>query len=350
MLMSSTTSASKRIEALDYLRGFFILVIIIDHLWRWPNLFQFASGRGELWASAAEGFVIISGLLVGYIRGRKGLKKSFSEISKKLVLRGLMLYAWTLITTVILVGATWYLSFQSNVAWVPYAKYDWSSIITDTLTLNYAHLLTHFLYLYAIFLVISPLFIWLYRRGWWWLGLVVSIIGWLYGYSFDNEWMQWQALFFVPATAGFYLDEIIAFFRKLPSMAIYVVVGAGLLSIILSAVIILPLEPGSYTQNIFSREPLSIARICLSFIWFISLAWLFNRILPLLEKSLGWLLLPFGTKSLTAYIVHSFVMMAVALWIPLFTGFWQNTILVCIAVLVTWLIVTIPGINRVVPR
>ena len=348
--MPTTTLASKRIEALDYLRGFFILVIIIDHLWRWPNLFQFASGRGELWVSAAEGFVIISGLLVGYVRGRKGLKKSFAEISKKLVLRGLMLYAWTLITAFTLVAATWYLSFKSSIAWVPYEKFDWLNVIRDTLTLNYAHTLTHFLYLYAIFLVLSPVLIWLLRRGLWWVGALMSIAMWWYGFTFDNEWMQWQVIFFIPAIAGFYLDQIIAFFRRVPSIVIWLFVLFGLGSIIASAVIVMPNDPGMYKQGIFSREPLGIARIALSFVWFVTLAWLFNKILPLLEKTVGWLLLPFGTRSLTAYIVHSFVLMAVALVLPTLDGFWLNTLVACAAILLTWAIVIVPGINRIVPR
>lgn len=348
--MPTTTPASKRIEALDYLRGFFILVIIIDHLWRWPNLFQYASGRGELWVSAAEGFVIISGLLVGYVRGRKGLKKSFSEISKKLVLRGVMLYVWTLITAVALVAATWYLSFKSNIAWVPYEKFDWLNVIRDTLTLNYAHTLTHFLYLYAIFLVLSPVLIWLLRRSLWWVGALISITLWWYGFTFDNEWMQWQVIFFLPAIAGFYLDQIITFFRRIPSIIIWLFVLFGLGSIVASAIIVMPNDPGMYKQGIFSREPLGIARIALSFVWFIALAWLFNKFLPVLEKSVGWLLLPFGTRSLTAYIVHSFVLMAVALVLPTLDGFWLNTLVACAAILLTWAIVIIPGINRVVPR
>jgi len=348
--MSTATTASKRIEALDYLRGFFILVILIDHLWRWPNLFEYISGRGELWVSAAEGFVIISGLLVGYVRGRKGLKKSFAEISKKLIFRGIMLYIWTLITTVSLVAATWYLTFKSNVAWVPYDKLDWANVIHDTLTLEYAHTLTHFLYLYAIFLVISPILIWLLRRGVWWLGAIISIAGWWYGFTHDSEWMQWQILFFLPTIAGYYLDQIIAFFRRIPSPAIWAVTLCGLASIVISALIILPTDPGMYKEEVFSREPLTLARIGLSFVWFVSLAWLFNKLLPWLEKTVGWLLLPFGTRSLTAYIVHSFVLMGLALSIPMTSGIWLNTIVACGAILLTWAVVQIPGINRVIPR
>ena len=344
----STTST--RIEALDYLRGFFILVIIVDHLWRWPNIFEFVSGRGELWVSAAEGFVIISGLLVGYVRGRKGLKKSFSEVRKKLIMRGLLLYIWSFITTAVLVAASWYLVFKSSIAYIPYDRFNWSDLLRDTLTLNYGHTLTHFLYLYAIFLVISPLLVWLLRRGLWWVGLLISLAVWGYGFGTDSEWMLWQVLFFLPAIAGFYLDQIIAFFRRIPSSFMQIFIAVGLTSIIVSALIILPKDPGTYSPEVFSREPLSLPRIGLAFVWFGTLAWLFNKLLPWLEKTVGWLLLPFGTRSLTAYIVHSFVLMGISLLLPPLYGSWLNTLIACGAILTTWAIIRIPDINRVIPR
>lgn len=348
--MSSTSAVSKRIEALDYLRGFFILVIIVDHLWRWPNLFQYVSGRGELWVSAAEGFVIISGLLVGYIRGRKGLKKSFSEISQKLVLRGALLYVWTLITAFIFVAATWYLTYRSNTAFIPYAHGDWWNVIRDTITLNYTHLLTHFLYLYAIFLVLSPIVIWLLRQSMWWVAVAVSMAGWLFGDMLSIEWLQWQVLFFVPATVGFYLDDIVTYGRRLPSTVISPFMIAALGSIVVSAMIILPHDPGTYNLDVFSKDPMTFARILLSFMWFTALAWLFNKILPWLEKYIGWLLLPFGTRSLTAYIVHGFVLTLIALLFPSSPSLPLNTLYVCVAVIGTWAIVRSPSINRFIPR
>jgi hypothetical protein len=348
--MSQTTQVSKRIEALDYLRGFFILVIIVDHMWRWPNLFQFVSGRGELWVSAAEGFVMISGLLVGYVRGRKGLKKSFGEISKKLISRGLMLYIWAFITTVALVAATWYLTFRSNIANVPYAKFDWANVLRDTLTMNYTHTLSHFLYLYAIFLVISPLFVWLLRKNQWWIGAAFSLFIWGYGYIFSVEWMQWQLLFFLPATAGFYLDQIIAFFRHIPPIVIKGLVGISVVSIVVSAYIALPNAPGFYHSDLFAKEPMSLMRVALAFVWFSSLAWVFNRFIKLLERSVGWLLIEFGTRSLTAYIVHSLPVMLISLVLPNTSDFWISSLLIIVAILSTWAILKIPNINRIIPR
>jgi hypothetical protein len=350
MAMSSNSKIAGRIEALDYLRGFFILVIIVDHLWRWPNLFQYASGRGELWVSAAEGFVMISGLLVGYVRGYKGLKKPFAEISKKLIARGLMLGIWAIITTILIVTASWTLVFRSNIAYVPIAQFDWWNLIVKSLTLQYTHTLSHFLYLYALFLVAAPLLVWLLRRRQWWIGGVISVGLFVLGTFWKIESLQWQLLFFLPAIAGFYLDSIIAYCRRIPPWLIWTFISVGAASVIWSALVVLPIAPGWYHTHLFSREPLAPARIGLAVVWFITLAYLFNKGLQWLEHSVGWLLMPFGTRSLTAYIVHSLPLMLIALFIPATNSFILNSLIAALAILATWTILKIPNLNKVIPR
>lgn len=344
------TSTAGRIEVLDYLRGFFILVIIIDHLYRWPNLFQYVSGRGELWVSAAEGFVIISGLLVGYVRGRKNLLKPLEEVSRKLVARGLMLYLWSIITTFVLVTASWILTFKSPIAYVPYGNYDWSRLFSDAFSLTYTHSLTHFLYLYAIFLVLAPVLIFLVRRKLWWVGAMASILLYIYGYTQQIEWMQWQSLFFLPAIAGFYLDEIIAAAKRLPWFILWLLPAVGVATIVWSASIALPMTPGSYHLSLFERDPLTAARIGLSYIWFITVAMLFAKGLPFIKRYLGWLLLPFGTSSLTAYILHSVPLMVLVWLLPPTESILVNTLLTVVAIIVTWALIKIPNINRIIPR
>ena len=341
---------TSRIEALDYLRGFFILVIIVDHLYRWPNLFEYVSGRGELWSSAAEGFVIISGLLVGYIRGYKNRSLPLSTVSRKVVLRGLMLYAWSIITTLLLVSLSWVLTFKSPIAFVPYSPFDWSNLLSDALTLHFAHSLTHFLYLYAVFLVLSPILLLLLRRGFWWLGIIASTGLWYYGYHTQVEWMQWQALFYIPAIAGYHLEAIIGYLHRTPRYVLWLVTGIGITTIIWSMMISLPMVPGTYHPPLFAREPLTFERIALSFLWFVALALLFQKILPWLQKSVSWLLLPLGTRSLTAYIAHAAPLMLIVAFVTPTTSFFVNTLLAVLAILTTWSIVRIPGINRIIPR
>ncbi|HEX6416590.1 MAG TPA: OpgC domain-containing protein [Candidatus Saccharimonadales bacterium] len=350
----SEKTPSARILALDYLRGFFIIVIIVDHLWRWPNLFQFVSGRGELWASAAEGFVIISGLLVGYIRGYKNRNKPLGEVSKKLAGRGVMLYVWMIITSLALVGASWLLDFKGSMAHVPIPEGNWWELIVSTLSVSYVHTLTHFLYLYAIFLVIAPGVIWLMRKGKSWIVAVLSMALWGVGVLNSIEWMQWQVLFFLPTIAGFYFESILAWYRGLTQKRRDIIrfgsIGTLVVTVLLAMNEVLAHMPGDYENTLFSRDPITFGTLVTAFAWFIGLLSLFQLLLPLLKKYLGWLLLPFGERSLTAYILHTIPLVACAMFLSVSDNFVVNTIISLGCILTTWAIVKIPGINRVIPR
>jgi hypothetical protein len=72
----------KRIETIDILRGFYIFSIIVVHLARFPNGYDIFTGRGILWATNSEGFFLMSGMLIGIIRGRKDGSLPFKEVAK----------------------------------------------------------------------------------------------------------------------------------------------------------------------------------------------------------------------------------------------------------------------------
>jgi len=347
-------ATSSRILALDYLRGFFIIIIISDHLWRWPNLFELLSGRGELWSSAAEGFVIISGLLVGYIRGYKNRNQPLLTVSKKLIARGIMLYIWMIITTLLLVSASWLLDFEGSMAYVPIPEDHWSELILSVLRLDYVHTLTHFLYLYAIFLVISPLAIWLLRRSKYWIVALTSMVIWAFGIRDGIEWMQWQILFFIPAVGGFYFEPLIKYYRMLSKKLRYILrlslISITLLTVILAEIKVLSQVPGTYQSILFGRDPITLATVFISFLWFLGLLSLFQYLLPWLKKWLGWLLLTFGERSLTAYILHIVPLVLCALLFKATTNIFVNTLLSLSCILFTWGLLKIPYINKVIPR
>ncbi len=346
--------SSSRVVALDYLRGFFISVIIIDHLWRWPNLFQYATGRGELWVSAAEGFILISGLLVGYVHGYKKRLKPLAPLSWKLVKRGLMLYAWMWITTIPLVAITWNWAPKGGMAYIPVQVGNWNELVKMMFEFNYAHSLTHFLYLYALYLIVSPVVIWLLRKGKWWIVLGVSILTYIYGLQHEVEWLQWQILFFAAATLGYHFDHIMARFRSLsPAIRRSIRIGSIVTllgTFIYSLSVILPQVPGVYTDPIFTRRPLSWPTVPMAMLWFAGLLSLFTYLLPFLKKWGRWLL-TFGERSLTAYILHIIPLVIVQVLLPPTNGkFWLNSLLAIICVATTWALLKIPGINHVVPR
>lgn len=355
-MQTSTPAASRlsRIVALDYLRGFFIVVIIIDHLWRWPNLFQFISGRGELWASAAEGFVIISGLLVGYVRGYKNRQLPLKTVSGKLIRRGLTLYLWMLITTFSLVAVSWFLPFKGSIPYIPVDRFDWSKLLSDVFSLTYVHTLTHFLYLYAIFLVLSPLVILALRRGKWWLVGIFSLLAWGAGIALSIEWLQWQILFFLPAIVGYYFERI---FERYYHLALpvrrsirYSTIALTLATAALSMSFVFAADPGHYESAIFNRDIVALPTVGIAFIWFVGLLSLTQLLLPYLRKWLGWLLPAFGERSLTAYILHVIPLLTCQLLFADTLNIWLNSLMAAACILGTWLFLKIPGINRVVPR
>jgi len=351
------TPAANRLGTLDLLRGFFIIVIIIDHLGRWPSLLEIITGRGSLWVNAACGFVIISGLLIGYVRGFKDRQKPFLTTTKKLVSRALLLYVWLVICTFIYAAITWYSPHPELLAWVEIPKGEWWLLFTSALSFDYTNNWVHFLSLYALFLFFSPILIYLLRQKLAWVGLVLSSLAYAYGLLHGIEWLQWQVLFFVPAIVGFYLEDIKKAWKNLTGnkrqVITYGFYGVTLGTIILSALTtkVLPSSTASvYINSSLSINPLSIGVVILAFIWFIAFLLLFNRFEKFIHKRLGWLLYPVGTQSLTAYIIHPVTLILASFIFVGSTSIILNTLIGIACVIGTWFLVKQRWVQKVIPR
>ncbi len=354
----TTDKISKRLLTLDYLRGTFIAIIIIDHLSRWPSFFELFTGKALLWITAAEGFVIISGLLVGYVRGYKNAALPFQTVAGKTIKRALILYLWSIIATVVYTALMWYVFFIGHAPSSPIATGDWLGLLYKTITLQYTFVWVYFLTLYALFLAASPLAIWLMRHGKAWLVLVISLIVLAFGWQTHLDGMQWQALFFIPAVAGFYLEPIRRRWLALPKTTEqrirWVIWGVSLLTIALSvlATYYAPLAPTilNYLDGLFAKDTISIWRLLLAFIWFGGALLLFNRFGDWIGQRLGWLLLPFGTRSLSAYIVHGLALCIISFFIISNDNVFINSLLDICAIGIVWSLLRIPLVQRVLPR
>src|SRR3982750_3905966 len=91
VVIAAKVPKSQRILAFDLLRGFFLVVIMIDHIELYYNGWDILTGKGRLWVSAAEGFFFISGLLIGMMYKRR-LPLGMKFIFKKMWTRAIQLY------------------------------------------------------------------------------------------------------------------------------------------------------------------------------------------------------------------------------------------------------------------
>lgn len=355
MLQKAHSSAS-RLLALDYLRGYFVMVIIIDHLDRFPSFWALITGTGRLWVTAAEGFVMISGLLVGYVRGYKGLATPFPVIAKKLLARSVVLYIWTVIMTLVYATITWY-SGIGPLPWFDSPVGNWPYMWHRLITLQMPHVWIHFLALYAIFLFVAIGAVWLLRNNYVRLLGVISVLLYICGFGLGSEWMQWQILFFIPAIAGFYLDKIRHWWANLTvqrrQFAEIGTLVTGAFFLVCSVIYIFfpTIVPHSSEVNgIFSAEPFMPARLLLTGIWFTSLILLFNRITSYLSRYTFGIVGYFGTHSLTAYIVHGLILCIATILFVKSNDWLLNTVLGLATVLLTYGVIRLPLIRKIIPR
>jgi hypothetical protein len=345
-------------ETLDQLRGFFIVTIIIDHLSRFPSLFAILSGKGILWVTAAEGFVSISGLLVGYVRGYKNRNEPFADVSMKLVHRGILLYVWSLIASIAYVAIIWYIHFPGGAPSTPMPKGDWVEFLIELVTMRYTWVWVHFLTLYAVFLVAAPIAVWFFRRNQAWVVGVLSFILLAIGWATKSEMLQWQFLFFIPSIIGFHLQSIIDWWRKLKrstQITIAVTTVAMTVITIATSVIFTYYDQAfehfanSVSDVIFAKDSVSLARTALALLWFTGYMFVFYKFRHFIRKTFNWLLIPVGTRSLTAYILHGIALCAVSFFTASGSNFWINTFLGIIAIMITWGLLKIPFVRRVIP-
>lgn len=353
--------STDRLVALDLLRGYFIVNIINDHLWRFPSLFGLLSGQGKLWVSSAEGFVMISGLLVGYIRGYRNRLKPFKTVTKKLLIRAATLYAAMVVASVAYIAIEW----SDVVRSMPYtpttpdSQQDWGVALTNILTLTHPHTWVHFLALYSIFLCLAVGAVWLLRKGWWWAVLATSLVVYGVGEVASVEWMKWQLLFFGPSIVGYYLESVRAWWRQLAKSRRYWIVSTlsaiSVLTVALSIVStyypdLISSSLQRFFVSAFDADALPPLRIALAAIWFATLAILFHKASRPIQRATGGVLEYLGSHSLQAYIVHGLFICLIILFLPDTTSWIINTLYGLLLILAVWAFIKLPFVRRIVPR
>ncbi len=319
---------SERILTFDLLRGYFLCVILFNHLQFYPNGLDALTGRGILYASTAEGFFVVSGIVLGIVRGRKLLHLPFWTGAKLLWKRAFQLYLTSIVLTLLftLVGQF----FLGNEG-LKYGIYtNWSNgweLIWHTINLSYTYGWADFLRLYAIFIFFAPFALWFLRKGLWYVVIAISLAVWsLYPLMPNNaiiaQPFSWQFIFFAGFIIGFYWSDIVKKWRSISAKTRKIIgwsfVSAFAMTAFISALLVFGHEfSGALgttlndihheVEKFFHKDQLPLTRILLGTVWFWGLFYLFRRFEKWIIKYFGWLLLSFGMNSLYVYTISAFV-------------------------------------------
>ncbi len=333
-----------RVQAFDLLRGYLLLVILVDHLYKFPSFFDLFTGRGHLWVSAAEGFFLISGVMVGLIRGGEVRSGRVYQAYQKLSRRAFNIYIWS-------ISLTFLYTFFGHLikGYVPVKSGitdggSFVSIVWNTLLLRYSYGWADFLNYYAVFLLWAILVLFLLYRSSVWIVLFLSIGLWvLRGHNF---YFVWQILFVVGIVVGYFFRELEKNFIELPSKFRLALCGIlfCVTTITLIASVLFVYFPGYgamlSSENInlwFDKATLSPLRLILAMVWFTTIFALVRRYENFFVKHLGWLLLPIGRNSLSIYIFQSVLLYALYPILSLSTGFGSNFLINALSILLVWL-------------
>jgi len=345
---------SRRNQVLDLLRGHFLIAILVDHLIfiiGRPSWFRYYNGMGRLWVSAAEGFVFISGFLMGRIYRRRLVSRGTAWVVKHLLKRACVFHVLCACLTVMYTVLARAAGRGPNIS---LGLQDLSALeaLGRALTFRYAYGWADLLMLYTVLTLASIAALLALRNG---LGLLVGLFSCL-----AYVWVQvlpevnrvtgspfpipaWQFLFFLALCFGYYADKVRPLYyrvkkNRLIMTALVLIFGVSLFGNIMY---VFYGKWRVYKEEIswlFNRLELGPGRIVLFLLWFMVIYAAVRRFLPYIHAVMGWLWDFLGRRSLVTYVCESMILFAV-FYLPRLRGRWRNDLLILACVMVVWLMV-----------
>lgn len=328
--------ASSRILPFDILRGYFLSVILLNHLWYYPSGLDIFTGRSILYVSTAEGFFAVSGIVLGIIRGYKLRTEPMKRVSALLLKRAGILYIASLILTLTYTLLAWWV-FTGNPglpSGLAPASTPFTELVWNTLTLQYTYGWADFLRYYALFLALTPIAIWLLRKGLWYVALLTSFAVWACYPLIPNPSLavlaSWQLVFFGGLCLGFYWKQGASLWVRLyEGTRKRLVAGLMVLSAITLSITVLLVFGSSIGGGLgvtiesihhvveggFEKDRLPLPRIILGIIWFWAAFWIAWKLQRFIQQRMRWVI-DLGQNALYAYIISSVVIFGFHLIIP----------------------------------
>jgi enterochelin esterase-like enzyme len=350
----------------DFLRGSAVLAMVVDHIGG-PSWLYALTGGNRFYTSAAEGFIFLSGLLVGLVYGRIAVRDGLAEAMRKAFDRAGVLYLLT-------VGVTLPLLVVSEALNLPWATgvylTDPAALVVGVLTLHRTYYLIDVMVLYTLLLAVAPAALYLLVQGRthvllalsWGLWLAFQIapdqaeVPWEIAGNYLFHFSAWQVLFFTAMALGFHRDRVATWFSPRAQRALLVLSGLAFAVLLvlyrLGDTVWLWLavknpalvDPGNVLVLLFGKGDVRPGRVVASIVVFGFLFLLVTVAWRPLYRGLGWLLMPLGQNALYAYTVHIVLVVLLGLAFLPFPGIdrqmrGMNTVLQIAGVLIIWALI-----------
>jgi len=343
---------------LDFIRGYLIVVMIIDHIGGFPAWTQLLTGAGKLWISAAEGFVVVSGVVFGMLYHRHIPRRGWYWVIAKIAKRAILLFGiavvWQFIFSSIDYGLHYPYAWQNT----PPSSY-FELIKSAVFQIRDVYIGVDLLQLYAVLLLWGLLILYLLYRGKSWWVIILTVFTWLAQRIARENFIifttnfppaSWQLLFTMGILAGYHREWLADLWQKVTwnkTIITWLMTLTSFVALWLSYRIIFhqlwsTINWLHIDQPIFEKVHLGPGRAFLTF-WIMTAFYLFiDRYWGILGKLFGWFLIPMGQNALFVYVVHASLIHTIFLWPEYWnwhlTPFWRGCFHLAI-VLALWAVV-----------
>jgi len=373
---------------IDYLRGLVMFVLVVVHIEIF-SLFDFLVWERIGVISGGEGFVILSGFVIGFVYRKKIERDGWASAFPGLVNRATQLYRVNvaIILSIAVLNTVPFIDMSAVMTWVdpvtktayplfPSASTPFHVALSQVLLLRVGPHQMQILGLYVVLLFLSPGALWMFRNNR--TKLLLAICWILYmknwaspskptGAQFENAFplLTWQLIYFHGMAIGYH-RKTIRRLAKTSARPIWLAVS-GVLFLGFWFFALNNPNPGlpdwaklsviprdtfySIYGAYFRKNTLGILRL-VNYAAALTIAyWLLTRFWKPLHKALGWYLIPVGQASLYVFILHVYVIYLVS-QVPLFNqgNVWWNTLGHALALGLLWLMVKKEVLFKWIPR
>ena len=373
---------------IDFIRGFVMLILVVVHF-EFFSLYNFIAWERIGVVSGAEGFVILSGFVVGMLYGRRIESQGWQGISTKLWQRAVKLYranigvivAVAFLSLLPFWSAFNLMTFTDQFTKTVYQLYPQPGIpfplgLWQLVRLQFGPHQFQIMGLYVVLLFATPLLLWLLHKRLVLVLLAVSLGAYIFNtispsmptgaqFEYGFPLLTWQLLYVFGLAAGYYKESLARLMDTVWRRPILILSGIlffGFMFFTLNnpnpeipsfaRLSVIPPEVfNDWYSKYFQKNTLGVLRLVNYWAVLVFGSYILTVLWKPLHTAFGWFFLPIGQSSLYVFIMHIFVLYVVSN-IPIF---WQqnfiiNTLGHTASLLVLWALVKKEVLFKYIPH
>ncbi len=312
----------KRDRRLDLLRGFAVLVMVVDHFGGSSWLYLI-TGNNNFFTSGAEAFVLISGMVVGMVYGAIAQREGLAAAVRKALERAWTLYKLTIVLTVLFAAIS--VAFE-----LPWAKDtdlgDPLLFLVNVILFRQTFYLADIPMMYTLLMAAAPIGLTLLYKNRTGLLVVLSFLVWA-GFQYVNAQQilimpivgnttfhpaAWQLIFFGALAVGYHRETLWARLGRLSAwrhFAFSSILFVWLIHLYATEIPMLArLYPGidmpTVVGELFAKSTVAPGRVVATVIVFQFAYLLVTLFWKPVWAAVGWFFTPLGQNSLYGYTMH----------------------------------------------